>query len=365
MFKRYKMRIALVSELYGTQKQGGENIAAFYLSKYLKKKKMHVELFSFKDNINSKLPNFLKSAPYIRQLVIPFIDRRLFLKLEKKYDLIHSTTTTCLAFFKPRVPVILTCHGTLCKKFRTMAKDKRYRLLFNKLFFVFFKYLEKRSLRNIDKIIALREEMKDYLIYEFNIPENKIVIIPNGVDVELFKPSNKKNNQVLFVGRATFAKGIDTLIKVSDYIDSNIIIVTTKISEKTLALVEKKKNIEILMNLSHEDLAKIYSQSKIFVLPSITEEQPLTVLEAMATSLPIITTKEGASNLILDGKNGIIINERDYKTLALSINKLINNKEESDKIGKLNRSIVEKKYSWDIIADETIKVYSGVIKNAN
>ena len=361
------MKILYISEYYRTKREGGGAIVLAYLAKYMKKLGHDVDLISFANGIDTNFPDFIKYAPYVRDIMcIPYVGKKILQKYENSYDIIHLANNTTSLLYKSKKPVILSIGSVLFQQVERRSKvmDKKYRVLYNNISYALLKVIEKNSFKNVDHIIVPNPNLKKFLC-EHGIPSNKISFIPNGVDTELFKPNPnvEKENIVLFVGRGTVAKGFDTLIQATKYFDKDIkvIAVVTRV-EKELYKLAKKNGIKFLFNLTHEELAKIYQKSKVFVLPSLDEVQPLTVLEAMASGLPVIVTPVASGGVIKHGKNGFIIPYKNPKKLADIINTLIHEDTLIYKIGKRNRKIVEKKHSWEVITKKYLKVYYNILE---
>ena len=110
-----------------------------------------------------------------------------------------------------------------------------------------------------------------------------------------------------------------------------------------------------------ETLIKEYKSSHLFVLPSLYEGMPLTLLEAWASKLPVLVTKVGENPFIVkEGINGWLVKPADLKNLAKKIKRVINmDRNKLRAIGERNYKEVEKKYDWDKI----ITTLYGVINN--
>lgn len=188
------------------------------------------------------------------------------------------------------------------------------------------------------------------------VNEDKIKVIPNAVDIDKFKPASGDRKYILFVGRGTVPKGIDTIIEAAKNIKSKILVVTKIISNNFLQL-GKKRGIKFIFNVSHAEINKIYDKAKIFILPSLDEEQPLTILEAMSSGLPVVTTEIGSGGLVKDGINGIIISPKNPKELEEAVNKLTEDLELSEKMGKENRLKIEQNFSWEAVIEKYSELY--------
>lgn len=341
-------KIAVVCELAGTNREGGEQKAMLRTAYSLRKKGYKVDVFTYTNTnpefkIKTVIPLKLLLLPFIRDILfIPFIGRQLFLKIENTYDVIIVSSTTMASIYKPKTKLIITTHNIRSKKVKVMKKIPKYKVLFNPLIEFILRTFEKKSLNNSDVIITITEEQLRFLKHNLKVNRPKIVIIPNGIDINYFKPLNiSKKNQVIFVGRGTVPKGIDTLLLASDKIKAKLLIVTKKIDDKYLDLALGKHNVEIRYDASPRDLVKLYSESKVFVLPSLDEEQPLTTMEAMSCGLPVVVTKKASVSTDDKKLATYLIKERDSENLIKITNLLVNYSEKKiKKLGMKNRKYI-------------------------
>ena len=103
----------------------------------------------------------------------------------------------------------------------------------------------------------------------------------------------------------------------------------------------------------------------IFVRPSLTEGMPLTVLEAMASGLPVIATRvSGTSEIIAHNETGILVEPGNVEQLAEAIKYLVESPEEALRLGRNARAYIEryymKKFSWDAAASNVLSVYESL-----
>jgi glycosyltransferase involved in cell wall biosynthesis len=352
--------IAFICELIGTIRQGGENIAMVRIANSLKDLGNSVDIYSYTDTnptfkITSSIPLKLRLLPFVREIFfVPFIGYRLIKQLDKTYDATFASSMTIASLIKPKSSLIIVCHLIRSQKFKNLSKVPKYKILFNPLTYFVMTTLERLSLKNANHVIVIREQQKKYLVEKLHINANKISVIPNGIDTNFFKPKNvTKKNQIIFVGRGTIPKGIDTLLQAADAIHAKILIVTQKIDNQFVKIAKHKKNISIKTQATPKEIVKLYSESKIFVLPSLNEEQPLSTIEAMSCGLPVVVTPEAASDIVQDKKHGFIIAERNPNQLADKINYLLGNEKVRVAMSKENRKRIIEKYNLHHITEMT------------
>ena len=235
----------------------------------------------------------------------------------------------------------------------------------------------KSLLSNADKIIITQPNYIKYSLYLDNY-EDKIEVIPNGVDVEKFKPINikREKNSLFFLSLLDefhLYKGLDYLLKAIKIVKNSIPNVKLIVGGKGL-LLEKYRivvdaaglsdNIEFHGFISNEKIVEYYNRSSIFVLPSISSKQEgfgIVVLEAMACETPVISTDiVGVAYDVKKSNSGIIVPPKDAEKLAEAIIKILND-ENLEKMGINGRKLVTDKYTWSSIALTTEKLYNKII----
>jgi glycosyltransferase involved in cell wall biosynthesis len=245
-----------------------------------------------------------------------------------------------------------------------------------------FKSLQRNVLKNCDLCTANSEATKNELVKRFPEFKNKIIVIPMGVDVQLFNKKNIKSKRysnkkiILFVGRLNEQKGIDYLIKAMPKVNESIknakllIIGEGEYKIKLNELIKSMKidNVELLGAASKKELADYYNLADVFVLPSITsrigtEGQGLVLLEAMACGTPVIGTYTGGIRfLIKNNENGMLVNERNEVELAKNIIKILSDGRLSSRLSKNGIKFVRNNYSWEIIAKKFDDLYRKLEK---
>lgn len=235
---------------------------------------------------------------------------------------------------------------------------------------IFLKSLFKRS----NYIITSSDFVSNNFMKGY---KNKVVTITPAVDLDKFKPiqTNNKNN-ILFVGnlkKSEYYKGLNYLLESISLIknkikDINLIIVGEgdyighyKKLSKYLGIEE---NVSFLGKLQGKKLVEEYNSSSILVLPSLFDATPNVLLEAMACKKPVIGSNIGGIPYVIDdGVNGLLVPPKDHQALADAIIKILKNPQLAKKMGENGYKKVKENFTWDIQANKTIDIYTGVLKN--
>ena len=207
--------------------------------------------------------------------------------------------------------------------------------------------------------------VKKYI--EATIPANKVIHIPNFVDVDSFEPNYDHQNYVLFVGRLSHEKGLYTLLKAAKRTRNCIRIVGEGplIAElKNFAVANSINNVVFEGYQSGQKLKSLFQNAAILVFPSEWHENaPMTILEAYAYGKPVIGSNIGAiPELIVNEETGLLFTPGNYHELADKIDYLLNTPSLLARLGKNARNSVINKYSPDIHYHALMKIYEMASK---
>jgi glycosyltransferase involved in cell wall biosynthesis len=366
------MKISIFVKFFPPRGLAGAEIAAHNMAKYFTKKghEVHVTTTLFKGGIRETIDEgfFVHSIPWSK---IKFFGGFIywinaFRQLKKiKPDIFHfqNIDIDLFTFFLIKIqkkPFVVWAQGS----------DVYFRSTTEKL-------KSKIVLKYADAVIALTEDMKNYLK---DIYKKDILIIPNGIDLSNFENLSKdyfytkfgfeKNTKIiLYVGTFRPVKGLKYLIEAMKIIGCNekrLIIIGHGEEKEDMEKLVKNLNLEncvtFLGKTPNSEVIKYMVSSDVFVLPSLSEGFPITILEAMASALPIVTTKvRGLPEIFKDGQNGFLVEPRNPEQLAEKILLILNDEDLRNRISKNNEEEV-KKYDWKIVIDKLENLYFDILK---
>ena len=228
-------------------------------------------------------------------------------------------------------------------------------------------YLELFMPKLADMNIAVSETTKRRLVNLLGVNPDKIVVIPNGVDLNKFDAisMDKKYGRILYVGRLESHKRVDTLMLAyhrlkKRYADIELIIVGKGPQKEYLQRLSKElKGVTFYDPLPYERLIELMKSSWIFVLPSVREGQGIVLLEAMAAGTPPIAVQaEGSAvgDIVKNDYNGLLVPGGEIER---AIQKLLTNEDLYTKIRKNGLQFV-KGYDWAKTAERTAEVYEKI-----
>lgn len=228
-------------------------------------------------------------------------------------------------------------------------------------------------------IISNSYSAKEILIKKAKIKPEKIIVIPNGIKIpekisgKKYFDFKKDDFVVGTVGNLRKVKDHETFIKAAGIVSEKYPYVKFLIAgkgplENYLVGLTKKLGIseKFVFTGFVKEIEKVYTSIDIFVLTSLWEGCPLSVLEAMSFGIPVVSFSVGDVPFIIDNeKNGIIIQDRNYKKVAEKIIFLIENEEERKKIGSRGREKVKEEFSLDKMIEQYSKVYHYLLKRGH
>lgn len=241
-------------------------------------------------------------------------------------------------------------------------------------------WAERTGVQAADRVIAVSKSMKSDVVECYGIPEEKVDVIYNGIDVDEFRHTDSRmaiekykipGPYVLFVGRITEQKGIRYLIEAVDGIDDGTYVVicagpadTKELSDWLHKAVKNNRRIVLIEEMVGKDeLIELYSNAQAFVCPSVYEPFGIINLEAMACKTPVVASRVGGIVEVVDDKvNGFLLPPKDPKAIANAVNGILGSRDLRERLAEAGRDKVEREFSWESIAKKTISLYQDVIK---
>lgn len=233
------------------------------------------------------------------------------------------------------------------------------------------KKYEKKSFKEADHSILTAPWQKDWVVNEYSIVPEKISIVPNFVDTDIFRPLNRERVfDVSFIGRCSKEKNLVNLVKAVESISSS----NRKISmhmigscamDDTFRKLINKCNADITFtpNVPNSQLPELLNKSRLFILPSMFEGHPKALIEAMSCGLPCIGTNvPGIRESIEHGKTGLLC-LTEVKGIAQAIETVLHDEQLQKDLGKAAREYIINNYSFNKILDLELNVLQDVIKS--
>ncbi len=241
----------------------------------------------------------------------------------------------------------------------------------------FYLMLDRLAFKKAKHIIAISENTKKDIIKYLKIPEQKITVIYQGVDHELYYPRRGEHfpdlEYVLFVGSEEPRKNLATVMKAlsilkKDKAFSNLKLVkvghprSERYRQSTLKVITDLglyKDVSFTGFISDEEVVLYYSNARCLLLPSLYEGFGFPPLEAMACGCPVVTSNTSSLPEVV-GEASIMVNPYDTDSLAQAMREVLTNSKLRDNMVRkgLEQS---KKFSWEKAAEQTQEVYKKLV----
>ena len=314
------MKILYISPKYS----GGIGGHAFRVAEKLREqgydvKLMHVPHVPIK---NLKNPSFA-----IFGIIKAIFDR-------EKYDVVHAwnvPSAFVMKFVKAKKK-ILSVHGIYSEQVDTLHSTATSSMV---------SYAESKVLKFADILTtdskSVQKTYKEKLDLDF-------VYLPAPLDIKKFNeiPDVKKiDNQIAYVGRDSFEKGIDILRNIEPQIKGKIVYCTN------MTWIEAMKNLKA---------------SSVLVVPSRMESLPQSIKEAFFLKIPVIATSVGdVSEIIKNNETGILVSPNESQSLLHAINLLLEDKEKASKMAEYAYDFIIENFTWEKLLSKYVDFYKNLI----
>ncbi len=311
-------------------------------------------------------------------------------------DLVHCHTWYShfggiLAKWNYGIPLVLTVHSL-----EPLRPWKREQLAGG---YDFSLWVEKTAIEMADAVIAVSKETAEDIRSLYTVPEERLHVIYNGIDLEEYHSTPSKaalkrlgvdpiQPYVLFVGRITRQKGIIHLVNAIQHMDPGFQVVlcagapdTPEIAAEMKAAVQRARKtregivwIEEMVDIRSK--IELYSHASAFVCPSIYEPFGIINLEAMACGIPVVATSVGGiKEVVVHGETGYLVSFDQSKEspfeaiypdrlslgLAQRINELMADPGLRSKMGRAGRKRAEDYFGWPVVAEQTLGLYQSLL----
>jgi len=258
-------------------------------------------------------------------------------------------------------------------------------------------WVERTALEMADAIIAVSEETRQDVLDHFDVAPERIVVIPNGIDVEEYRPDAGIDQlerygvptdrpYVLFVGRVTRQKGIIHLLRAIEHFDPGIGVVlcagapdteqiAREMETRVAELKERRGEVHWIREMAPRRAAiQLYSHAAVFCCPSVYEPFGIINLEAMACRTPVVASAVGGiKEVVVHEQTGLLVpfeaggsaEPRDparfAADLADAVNRLVGDAPLCARMGAAGRRRVEERFAWSAVAARVEALFRRVV----
>jgi len=244
------------------------------------------------------------------------------------------------------------------------------------------------NLQAADCVICVSEQSKGHLVSNWNVPADKVVVFPNAVDVERFRPSVDAraearsslaiddNPTIIFVGNFYHWHDVDTLLKAFAQVlqanpEARLVLVGD--GERRQAMMQQASDLglgeaaQFTGYVAHAEVPRLMSAADIAVVPYPKLNQdmwlsPLKLFEYMATGNAIVASAAGqVANVVQDGNNGLLVPPGDVTAMTTALNQLVSDPDLRARLGRQAREYAVQKHSWEQYLGRLERLFANVI----
>ena len=303
-----------------------------------------------------------------------------FESCDVEFDIIFDNQSLCYALLdlQKKYPLVTTIHHPISRDHKlelNNAKDWKEKLSTNR--WHGFLRMQKKVAPELKHVVCVSAQSKIDVQDEFNVKENRIDVVLNGIDINTFKVrknSSVVKNRIVTTASADIPlKGLKYLISalpniISKQPAAHIVVIGKSPSESSIrnliTSLGLDSKVSFHSNLSEQEVVEIYSSAEIAVIPSLYEGFGFGAGEAMSCGVPLISTTSGGLKEVI-GDAAIKIKAGSSEDIEDSVLDLFSDTKKQLYYAELGRERMEKEFEWGMAAKKYIGVFQKAIDQFN
>ena len=292
-----------------------------------------------------------------------------------KYDIVnvHEPSGALVSFLKGRTKVVAASHGVEQHGWEISLQDLRLgregpsaktRFLYPATSL----WQSRYTLRHADHVFCVSEQDRQFLISRFHIPDERVtrVFSAAGPEFSVHTRDYRRFRRILFSGTWLERKGRRDSVEAFKNLPSDMEFVTLGggVTAEAVAAhfpVAMRNRVKTFQAKNDMEASQIIADCDAFLLPSVFEGTPLTLMEAMHSGMPIVTTNVfGMGEVIEDGRNGLLVPTRSPDAISAAINRLYQDPVLRESLGRAARADALSRYTWQNSARRVWDVYRSL-----
>lgn len=300
-----------------------------------------------------------------------------FKKHKPQYDIVHDNQSLCFGLLQLQrrgENIIATVHHPITRDREIAlqaATTKGQHLLINRWYS--FLTMQGQVVRKLDHVITVSQQSQQDIAMAFARPMQKITVIPNGIDTEIFKQKPNIQRKPFHIITTASSdqplKGLSVLLNAlaqlrSEFPELTLLVIgklkPDGVTEKELSALKLTDCIEFKTGIGTEELVNEYAQAKIAVVPSLYEGFGLPAGEALACGIPLICSDGGALPEVV-GDAALMVKAGDIAELVQAIRQLLNSETDCEALSRAGRVHSLQHLSWQVVGEQLSDYYRQII----
>jgi glycosyltransferase involved in cell wall biosynthesis len=328
----------------------------------------------FRDRIDVLEYATMLTAGFPEPLTFSLRVARLMCDRVDDFDVIHDNQTLgtgLLGLKRLGLPIVSTIHHpiTVDRKLDLAAAPLGKKLTTRRWYG--FLRMQKRVARQMDHVVTVSQNSAMDIARDFGVANDRITVIPVGVDVEAFRPPTARRvpGRLIAVASAdTPMKGVHVLLEAVAKLRTERDVQLTVVSrpkpggptERLVDQLALGDGVRFVSGLTQAELCNLMGSAEVAVVPSLYEGFSIPAIEAMACATPVVASAAGAlPEVVADA--GVLVPPGDAGALATAIARLLADPAERERLGAAARRRVDERFTWRAVARQTAAYYETVV----
>ncbi|HEV3472735.1 MAG TPA: glycosyltransferase family 4 protein [Actinomycetota bacterium] len=332
-------------------------------------------LSEFRDWIDVLEYAAMCTAAFPEPLTFSLRAARYLREHHERFDVVHDNQ--CLGYglldIQRRIPLVTTIHHPVTIDARLEKQNAPPERRLTLMRWYAFTRMQRRVARRLRGVITASGTGRDDAVEEFGLAPERVSVVHNGVDTDLFKPVP---DQKRVPGRLITTTSADVPIKGLAYLIEALAKLRTEHDAHLIVVGKPRKNVQAAIErfgmqphvrfetkIDSLRIVELYASSEVAIIPSLYEGFSLPAAEAMACEVPVVATTGGALPEVIgtDGDAGLLVEPRDASALANAIGRLLDQPALAASMGAAGRARVLERFTWRKAAERTVAEYRKVM----
>lgn len=297
------------------------------------------------------------------------------------FDIIHDDQcigTGILRLHRRGWPILETLHHpiTVDRSIALDHADTATKRFATKRWFGFLR-MQVRVVKRLPAVLTVSHNSKADIHDQMGVALERLTVVPVGVDHEVFRPYSdvvKKKGRLMVTSSSDVPmKGLvpllEAIAKLRVERDIDLIVIGQPRAKGRVALALERLGltdiVTTISGVSDEELARLYGEAEVAIVPSLYEGFSLPAIEAMSCEVPVVATTGGALPEVIgtSGESGILVEPNNPEALVEAIRRLLDDPAERGRLGRNGRQRVMERFTWQVTARGTAACYDAILNH--
>jgi glycosyltransferase involved in cell wall biosynthesis len=337
----------------------------------------------FRDRYDAAEFAIMCSAGFGEPLTFSLRARRILAARRAEFDLVHDDQclgSGLLGMVQDGWPLLATVHHpiTVDRELALAHTTSAWQRLTTRRWFGFLR-MQVRVAQRLPAVVTVSESSKRDIHAQLGVPLDRMTVVPVGVDHRVFRPRSDTRavrGRVMVTSSSDVPmKGLvpllEAIAKLRTERDVELVVIGRPRAggrvDRAIARLGLSPIVRCVSGISDDDLARLYGEAEVAVVPSLYEGFSLPAIEAMACGVPVVATTGGALPEVVGhhGETAVLVPPDDPGALAVAIGRLLDDEGMRARLGSAGRDRVMARYTWEVTARDTATCYRALLDSTS